>query len=99
MSQIPKEVPSVSFLPTPPGAAEATMERWQLQYHASASRGQQSSTRGQVWRPCMAQQRPLGGGAHRNQGKRLQHSPAGGNLCHSFIHSVSQAHSKHAVSE
>lgn len=90
MSQSPKEVPSVSFLPTPSGAAEATMERWQLQYQASASRGQQSSTRGQVWRPCMAQQRPLGDGAHRNQGKRLQHSPAGGNLYHSFIHSFSE---------
>ena len=109
MSQSPKEVPSVFFLPTPPRAAEAAMERWQLQFQASASRGQQSSTRGEVWRPCMAQPSPLLAPAgdvkwapagdvkwalshlaHKNQGKRLQHNPAGGKLPHSLIRSFIQ---------
>lgn len=45
-----KELP-VFFLPTSP---PKTVGRWQLQFYALASRGQHSSTRGQVWGPWAA---------------------------------------------
>lgn len=113
VSQTPNEVPSVSFLGTPPRVAQKVVERQQLQFPALASRGQQRSTRGQVWGPWVAQSSPpalgldvkcaLSHPVHRKPGESLQHNPAGGKLLHSFIHSfihsVSQVHGRHAVND
>lgn len=99
-SQNFKEIP-VFFLPTSSqGAAQKEVGRWQLQFRVLASRGQQSSTRGQVWGSREAQPSPLqplaldveqvlSHPAHRNIRKSLQqnqgYTPAWGMLLHSLI--------------
>lgn len=100
-----KEAP-IFFLPaSPQGAAQKEVGRWQLQFRALASRGQQSSTGGQVWGSWEAQPSPLqplalgvkqvlSHPAHRNMRKAFSTTRTtllhvGGSSTHSRTHSFS----------